>query len=574
MVNFKNDTHPEPSSPFVGESIPIAARAVLCTLGTLMILCGVTGSGLLATVIFRRFRRKRHVHDLLLASLTLADLLNLGYWLTFLVLDLILGYHPVVNQSHCVANAMIACTLNIVCISSLVSISLNRYLHVCHSQLCQRFFTLPRTLGILATIWTVAMLLALPPVLGIGGEVYEYSTFSHVCVFKRQNFSYSKAGTIFSTSVPMLFIGFCNFSIFRFWRKARVSLDKWKREGGQEVRRQGECVGGSRETGLAESAKSDGEIGDLAPNSQQDGPVVCVHALSETDDSELNDSEIKSVAGDSVESDGDTESHSQIMPTLDHDVKAGNEGGVTITVSCPEEESCCPRQREDGQGPDQDKATRAHDNTKLTLLTVPGRSAKSSKKGPARARKRQSTVLPDASPSNSPAVSLKKTGRPRSVLNQPKQIVAKVIRNVQLKTTAQTAREVAFVRSLFIVFLLTFIAFVPFTIITVVSINTALPSEVNILGLLILYVNNSVNWIVYGVMNPSFRKAYSQCGQQLLGMCRQPRAERTDRQHTYSMSSVTPSTVHRGPAQTAQGRHTSFGDPSDPDLSSSVSAAS
>nr|KAG5701977.1 hypothetical protein BaRGS_034559 [Batillaria attramentaria] len=46
----------------------------------------------------------RSFHYLFIANLAMADLLCLGYWMTFLVLDLILGRHPVANEVHCAFN--------------------------------------------------------------------------------------------------------------------------------------------------------------------------------------------------------------------------------------------------------------------------------------------------------------------------------------------------------------------------------------------------------------------------------------------------------------------------------------
>ena len=82
------------------------------------------------------------------------------------------------------------------------------------------------------------------------------------------------------------------------------------------------------------------------------------------------------------------------------------------------------------------------------------------------------------------------------------------------------AREVAFVRSLFVVFILMFISFIPLGVMLIISSSVEnVPPEVFILGNLLLFFNNSVNWIVYGVMNPAFRKGYVKCTRQLLAKC-------------------------------------------------------
>ena len=103
-----------PSSPFVGQSINKAARVVFATYGSIVILCGVAGNLLLFSALFRRFRQKVHVVDLFIGNFALADTILVGYWLPFMVLDFILGVHPVVNQAHCVVNGIFVFALSMV----------------------------------------------------------------------------------------------------------------------------------------------------------------------------------------------------------------------------------------------------------------------------------------------------------------------------------------------------------------------------------------------------------------------------------------------------------------------------
>ena len=114
MSNSTENTHNVTSEAFTGYVIPIAARAMFVSVGSVMIVTGVIGNALLMAIIFSQFQRKRCVHNLFIANLALSDILTLGYWCTFFVLDLILGYHPVVNNAHCVVNGVIICTLSLV----------------------------------------------------------------------------------------------------------------------------------------------------------------------------------------------------------------------------------------------------------------------------------------------------------------------------------------------------------------------------------------------------------------------------------------------------------------------------
>lgn len=105
-------THVSNSSrPFVGNDINDGARYLFIVVGMTEVVCGISGNSiLLAAMLRKRTLKLRNVHNLFIANLALADLLSVGYWLPFMVLDLLLGFYPVVNSAHCVVNGFIVCT--------------------------------------------------------------------------------------------------------------------------------------------------------------------------------------------------------------------------------------------------------------------------------------------------------------------------------------------------------------------------------------------------------------------------------------------------------------------------------
>jgi hypothetical protein len=102
-----NTTEQPGDWPLVGDGMHPAARAVFVTIGCGMVCSGVCGNLLLLSVIFKQIRRKRSVHHLFIGNLALADLVTLGYWFPFFVLDLLLGHHPVASDAHCTVNGLI-----------------------------------------------------------------------------------------------------------------------------------------------------------------------------------------------------------------------------------------------------------------------------------------------------------------------------------------------------------------------------------------------------------------------------------------------------------------------------------
>lgn len=117
------------SSAFIGDEMNDIARHIFIIIGLLEIVGGVMGNLLLlAALLGRRILRMRNAHYILTANLALADIASQGYWMSFLVLDLLLGYHPVVNQVHCVVNGFILASCSAVGLGALVEISVSKSL--------------------------------------------------------------------------------------------------------------------------------------------------------------------------------------------------------------------------------------------------------------------------------------------------------------------------------------------------------------------------------------------------------------------------------------------------------------
>nr|KAG5701016.1 hypothetical protein BaRGS_022727 [Batillaria attramentaria] len=93
------------------------------------------------------------------------------------------------------------------------------------------------------------------------------------------------------------------------------------------------------------------------------------------------------------------------------------------------------------------------------------------------------------------------------------------MRQFSRRRRKQEARDKAIVRSLFVVFLLSLISFIPFGVLRVVESYQKISYVVDISFVLLLVFNCSVNWIVYGVMNRSFRRGYVRLLRNVLCKC-------------------------------------------------------
>ncbi|XP_076450332.1 uncharacterized protein LOC143286590 [Babylonia areolata] len=548
MVNATNSTDNVFSSQFVGETIHTAARAIFSTLGSVMIAGGVTGNALLISVIFGRFRQKRHVHDLFIVNLSFTDALTLGYSLTFLVLDLILGYDPVVNHAHCVVNGIVLRMLIVVSVLSLLAITMNRYLHVCHSHLYSRLFTLPRTVFIIISIWVAAILVALLPALGIGAGTYRYSANTHICSFDRSSLSNAKILTILFFPVSMMLIGCWNFAIFRYWKKARVNLDirKSQRQGRKLFSRWRELDRRSQEEAVTRERKKVKDAKRHWCGKAKRDPLSEIEEVPgrfriSADKSDCHDSQAENSDHDTV-GDNETEYPSVPMSLSGSNEKEGKIQCTGITVSTPNQidsEQICGADKDDC-GHSQNKLT-----PKQTAVTTGAlHSGTTTEATTVNASSTQTMTVLAYSPLDASSA-----GRTRSAWSRQKRLLTTAVQKVHRQKKKHSTREVAFVRSLFVVFIITCITFFPYVVILIVSSIVAVPSEVAILGLMLLFSNNSVNWIVYGVMNPSYRKAYRACWNRLLGKCCHRRQEQTDSHPHSSQTNTTAVSAQRVKAE-------------------------
>nr|KAG5713723.1 hypothetical protein BaRGS_024350 [Batillaria attramentaria] len=119
------------TSEFVGEPLTEGLRVTVLTLGWLACVNGVFGNVLIITTLLSQ-QALRSVHNIYIANLAVADLILSGYLLPMWLLDLYLGHHPVLNAAHCLLNSYGLCGTFSASVLTLLAISVNRYVSVCH----------------------------------------------------------------------------------------------------------------------------------------------------------------------------------------------------------------------------------------------------------------------------------------------------------------------------------------------------------------------------------------------------------------------------------------------------------
>lgn len=117
-----------------------------------------------------------------------------------------------------------------VSILSLILISFNRYVKVCHRPAFRRLFSARRNLAMCATAWGVAALLNAPPFLPTGSNI-KYDNDLHMCMASstEKGVHYGSVVMIVMLVLPLLLVGYFNAAIFRRWYGSRRRLQRRNR---------------------------------------------------------------------------------------------------------------------------------------------------------------------------------------------------------------------------------------------------------------------------------------------------------------------------------------------------------
>lgn len=109
---------------------------------------------------------------------------------------------------------------------SLMSISLNRYLHICRPHLFRKVVTRRRTVAWCVACWLISLLLC-APFSGRGAFAYCYNEELRMCYIMKTEgtITYQNAMVQTVSVVPMLLVAYWSYAIFRQWKTSRMTTD-------------------------------------------------------------------------------------------------------------------------------------------------------------------------------------------------------------------------------------------------------------------------------------------------------------------------------------------------------------
>ncbi|PVD33633.1 hypothetical protein C0Q70_04891 [Pomacea canaliculata] len=511
----------------VGAPLLPAFRIVFIFIASVEVLAGTVGNGLLLLFLGTRrslCSRGALVHNLFIASLAVTDLLALGYWMVFFVLDLSLGYNPVVNEEHCVVNGFLI-TVSATCMLvyrlqpmmySLILLSPGQYLvpgrHILQPiPVCMSQASLPEVLHHPSHLPLVS------PVLG--------SWTSHLssAIFR------PRLLLLHSQEAHLLVLYWANVRLTSL-NRARVKEKDNDNEDDNEVSEV--CQTEARNENKSRTKEKENE-------SREDGNDSRNQMVDEDERGNRTNIDSKDVVpkkvqcvniislalcqGECSHEDDRQKGHGENREdrtSLYEAPEAENRGKVkdcrfdvchrtrsrSFADSTQDFEDCTHERSQDGWlMPD-------HVTDELGFGEGIERSSECSKKGDKEEAistsqfrvfqsRRQSSRNMQTEEDRRPAWS-----RLTSKTSTDESCVTSLHRHHR----RQRSREVAFVRSLCVVCFLFFVGFFPYTVINVVDFYWTVPPEVLIFSNLLLFFNSAVNWIVYGVMNPTYRRGYAE----------------------------------------------------------------
>lgn len=114
------------------------------------------------------------------------------------------------------------------CICAILNLSMatiNRYIFVCHNQMCGKVFNRRNSLSTLCLVWLVSFLLESCNIFGLSGHHYDVK--QHSCVWNRvANHTYTLYITFILIMLPLLSVGVLNLLILRKIQKTKMDIYK------------------------------------------------------------------------------------------------------------------------------------------------------------------------------------------------------------------------------------------------------------------------------------------------------------------------------------------------------------
>nr|KAG5686871.1 hypothetical protein BaRGS_015549 [Batillaria attramentaria] len=224
-----------PEDEFVGTEVEPWARVMFGFLFTVCSVNGVVGCMLISATLWtdKEFRTSSNTYTIYMTSLVITDLYNQAYFFPLIAIDFIIGRYPVVNHAQCVMTAYLIGACYIVFLLTLVAISFDRYLKVCHDVIYRKYISRRTSLIVCMVLWSIGLLSESSSV--IMGTL-KFERRAHCCLgdLDRTNNPFITMIYVLE-AIVVIGLGFPNIMIYRTYRQTRQRVKHWGGGGGQKV---------------------------------------------------------------------------------------------------------------------------------------------------------------------------------------------------------------------------------------------------------------------------------------------------------------------------------------------------
>ncbi|XP_062592317.1 melatonin receptor type 1A-like [Saccostrea cucullata] len=211
--------------------ISSAANLVFIIFVILLLICGIPSNALFLWT-FLRIKRLRKIHNAFVGNLAVADFLITTYLLSFNLLFL-LNKDARIPDLFCHFNGMFAHIVFSTSVISVTTIAVHRFVKICHFNLCSKIYTRSTVSGMIASVWFIGILFALPLLCMEHSLIFDPTL--QMCIFNRYvNQVYSICYMLVCLFAPMSITMTCYYKIFTYLRRNKRNLVSWNNGLGQQ----------------------------------------------------------------------------------------------------------------------------------------------------------------------------------------------------------------------------------------------------------------------------------------------------------------------------------------------------
>ena len=206
---------------YQGEAMREWSTVTLFCLYMISSVVGLCGSVLIVFTLIsdKKFHQETASYTVYLSNLVATDLFFQLYFFPTLAAGLLAGRYPVFDHAHCVVNGFGLFACSIVFMFTLVAISCDRYVFICHKVTYQKYISRKSSTGICLVMWLVGGLVCIPS--AVDGTI-GFDGKTHMCFLQHQGvFTIGHGLTITVVTVTLVSVAIPNTLIYHAYHASR-----------------------------------------------------------------------------------------------------------------------------------------------------------------------------------------------------------------------------------------------------------------------------------------------------------------------------------------------------------------